>query len=217
MPTVSHVMVFLLLGHAKPLCSACCGVRGIEVTHVSHSAESSFIIGAPRPSDSHLWSIGVWYILHAIHSRVRFNNRYSNCSNKWTVQPCWICSPHASHTFWSDFSGIGAFFVLLYFLPNLLHFKLKRRPLGSSDPGAGLFLSIWTGYCEVWGFHSSGVESSCMWFVAKTNLLPGPHTLEQEGTTFLRNVGNQSPNDAVSHLRRAEFPRHCFSFPCNPN
>jgi len=71
-------MAFLVLGHVKPLRSSYCGFRGLEVRHVPYSAESSSNTGAPRPSDSLAWSIGVWNIFTSLFPQ------HMNCSNKRT-------------------------------------------------------------------------------------------------------------------------------------
>ena len=70
-------MAFLVLGRVKPLRSSYCGFRGLEVRHVPYSAESSSNTGAPRPSDSLTWSIGVWNLFTSLFQQ-------TNCSNKRT-------------------------------------------------------------------------------------------------------------------------------------
>jgi endogenous inhibitor of DNA gyrase (YacG/DUF329 family) len=44
-----------------------------------------------------------------------------------------------------------------------------------------------------------------------TNILLGFTDYENEGTTFVRNVGNYSPNDAASHRRRSESSRRMLT------
>ena len=81
-----------------------------------HIAHSSFITGAPGPSDSHLCGVGVRrYVFISI--------TYDDVSSPVTdVQACCVCSPHASRSFWSDLSG-SAVFIPLYFLASQSYFS----------------------------------------------------------------------------------------------